>query len=66
MTVQQTRGIQRFMAERALRWIIARRGTAEWVSSVRPRTVNAEAYLTEQAAWRRWHAGHTESEREFR
>ena len=66
MTVQQTLGIQRFMAERALRWIIARRGAAEWVSSVKPRTVNAEAYATEQEAWRRWHSGHIESEIEFR
>jgi hypothetical protein len=66
MTLQQTDGIQRFMAERALRWIIARPGAAEWVSSVRPRTVNADAFATEQEAWRRWHSGHTESEAEFR
>jgi hypothetical protein len=66
MTVQQTRGIQRFMAERALRWIIARRGAGEWVSSVRPRTVNAEVYAREQEAWRSWHSSHTESETEFR
>ena len=66
MTVQQTQGIQRFMAERALRWIVARRGAAAWVSSVKPRTVNAEAYATEQDAWRRWHSGHIESEMEFR
>jgi hypothetical protein len=66
MTAQKTHGIQRLMAERALRWIIARPGAAEWVSSVRPRTVNAEAYAREQEAWRRWHLGHTESEMEFR
>jgi hypothetical protein len=66
MTAQQTLGIQRFMAERALRWIIARRGAADWVSSARPRTVNAEAYATEHEAWRRWHSSHVESETEFR
>ena len=66
MTVRQTHGIQRFMAERALRWIIARRGAAGWVSSARPRMVNAEAYATEREAWRRWHSGHIESEKEFR
>jgi hypothetical protein len=66
MTVEQTHGIQRFMAERALRSIVARPGAAEWVSVVRPRTVNAEAYAMEQEAWRRWHWTHTESEAEFR
>lgn len=66
MTVEQTQSIQRFIAERAFRWIIARRGAGDWVSSVRLRTVNAEAYATEQEAWRNWHAGHTASEAEFR
>lgn len=65
MTEEQTKGIQRFMAERALRWIIARR-PEEWVASVRPRTVNAEAFATEQDAWKRWHESHVESEMEFR
>ena len=66
MTVEQTHGIQRFMAERALRSIVARPGAGEWVSSVRPRTVDADAYATEQEAWRRWHSAHIESEAEFR
>jgi len=57
MTVQQTRDLQRFMAERALRWIIARPGSAGWVSSVRPRTIDAEAYANEQEAWKRWARG---------
>ena len=65
MTMEQTQGIQRFMAERALRWIIAR-GPADWVAAVRPRTVNADAFATEQDAWKRWHEGHTASEMEFR
>jgi hypothetical protein len=66
MTAQQTHIIQRFMAERAFRWIIARRGAGGWVPSVRPRTINAEAYATEQDAWGRWHSAHTQSELEFR
>jgi hypothetical protein len=66
MTVEQTRGIQRFMAERAFRLIVARSRAAGWVRSDRPRTINAEAYATEQEAWRRWHSVHIESEQEFR
>jgi len=66
MTVDQTRSLQRFMAERAFRFIIARPGVAEWVRSAKPRTIDAEAYATEQEAWRRWHSVHIESEQQFR
>ena len=66
MTVEQTRSLQRFMAERAFRLIIARPGAAEWVRSAKPRTIDAEAYATEQEAWRRWHSVHIESEQQFR
>ena len=66
MTAHQTQGVQRFMAERALRWIIVRPGAGDWVPSTRPRTVNADAFAAEQEAWSRWHSGHIESEAEFR
>jgi hypothetical protein len=66
MTVEQTRSLQRFMAERAFRLIIARPGGAEWVRSAKPRTIDAEAYATEQEAWWRWHSVHIESEQQFR
>lgn len=66
MTVEQTRDIQRFMAERAFRLIVAHPQAAGWVISARPRTIDAQAYATEQEAWERWHSIHVESEREFR
>lgn len=61
---EQTRELQGFVLERALRWIIARKPDPRIVA-MRPRTVDAEAYKTEQEAWRTWNEMHLDSEAEF-
>ncbi len=60
----QTRELQGFAVERALRWVIARRPDPSIVA-MRPRIVDAEAYKTEQEAWRSWNDMHLNSEAEF-
>jgi hypothetical protein len=60
----QTRELQGFAVERALRWIIACKPDSRIVA-MRPRTVDAEAYKTEQEAWRTWNDMHLGSEAEF-
>ena len=61
---QQTRELQGFAVERALRWVIARK-PAPWIVATRPRTVDAEAYATEQESWKTWNEMHLGSEAEF-
>ena len=61
---EQTRELQGFAVERALRWIIARKPDPQIVAT-RPRTVDAGTYKTEQEAWRTWNDMHLESEAEF-
>lgn len=63
-TPTQTAELQRFVVERALRWIIARK-PEPWISSLRPRVVDAEAFAIEQESWRTWNAMHLDSEAEF-
>jgi hypothetical protein len=63
-TSGQTAELQRFVVERALRWIIARK-PEPWISTLRPRVVDAEAFAIEQESWRAWNAMHLDSEAEF-
>ena len=56
-----TRLVQRFLAERAHRWVFGTR-PLEWVNKVRPRTVNAQAVKDEAAAWEAWHRDQLQSE----
>jgi Protein of unknown function (DUF4238) len=64
-SLEQTRELQGFAVERALRWIIARKPDPQIVA-LRPRAVDAEAYKAEQEAWRAWNDRHLSSEAEFR
>jgi hypothetical protein len=61
---EQTRELQGLAVERTLRWIIARKPDPNIVA-MRPRTVDADAYKTEQQAWRTWNDMHLNSEAEF-
>jgi hypothetical protein len=61
---EQTRELQGFAIERALRWIIARRPDPRIVAK-RPRVIDAKAYKTEQDAWRTWNELHLDSEADF-
>lgn len=63
-TPAQTAERRRFVVERALRWIIARK-PEPWISALRPRVVDAEAFAVEQESWRTWNTMHLESEVEF-
>jgi hypothetical protein len=63
-STDQTRELQGFAVERTLRWIIARKPDPQ-VVAMRPRAVDAEAYKTEQEAWRTWNDMHLSSEAEF-
>ncbi len=48
-----TRRLQRFLVERAHRWIFARQ-KFDWVESIRPRVVSQEQFVTEQEMWKKW------------
>jgi hypothetical protein len=63
-TPQQTTELQRFVIERAMRWIIVRR-PASFIAQWRPRVVDAEAYAVEQESWRTWNTMHLDSEADF-
>jgi hypothetical protein len=63
-TPAQTAELQRFVVERALRWIVARQ-PEPWISALRPRVVDAEAFAIEQESWRTWNSMHLDSEAEF-
>ncbi len=63
-TPAQTKELQRFVIERALRWIIVKT-PAPWVVSIRPRFVDPEAYATEQASWMSWNDLHVGDEAKF-
>jgi hypothetical protein len=56
-----TKLLQRLLAERAHRFIFAQRRD-DWVPTVRPRTVNAEAAAAETAQWREWNRDQLASE----
>jgi hypothetical protein len=63
-TTAQTVELQRLVVERALRWIIMRNPEA-WITALRPRVVDAQAFITEQESWKTWNAMHVDSEAEF-
>jgi hypothetical protein len=63
-TPAQTAELQRFVVERALRWIVARQ-PEPWISALRPRVVDTEAFAIEQESWRTWNSMHLDSEAEF-
>ena len=46
--------IQRFLAQRASRWIFAREPIVR-VGWIRPRHVDADAFNAEEEQWRMWH-----------
>ncbi|MCK9487339.1 MAG: DUF4238 domain-containing protein [Dehalococcoidia bacterium] len=44
-----------FLVERAHRWVFATE-PMDWIATVRPRLVDAEAFRQESEQWQRWHA----------
>jgi uncharacterized protein DUF4238 len=61
LSPEHTLLIQRFIAERAHRWIFAR-GQPRRAVWFRPRTVDQTAFQTERAVWDSWHERHREVE----
>lgn len=59
-----TEELQRIMAERAFRWILARK-PLPWVEAVRPREVNAQRFEQEREFWREWNRAQSLAESEF-
>lgn len=62
---EQTEELQRIMAERAFRWILAR-SELPWVAAARPREVNAERFEQERQFWREWNSAQSPAEASFR
>jgi hypothetical protein len=60
---EDTRTVQRLIVERAHRWVFAREPVL-WVSQVKPRVVNQDAFLAEQNAWKHWHEEELRAEKE--
>lgn len=58
---RQTEAIQRFLVERAHRWVFATK-PAGWVVSARPRIVDPFAYEAEEKAWKEFHRDQLQSE----
>ncbi|HEX9216251.1 MAG TPA: DUF4238 domain-containing protein [Gemmatimonadales bacterium] len=58
---EQTLKIQRFLAERAHRWIFAREPITR-VTWLRPRHVSAAAFKAEEEQWRKWHGEQSAAE----
>lgn len=57
----QTNEIQRFLAERAHRWVFARNPTGA-VGQFRPRRIDPATVGAERDAWDKWHDAHRSSE----
>lgn len=57
-----TRQLQRFISERALRWIFAHK-PMKFISKLRPRHVNPEVFKHEEDQWKSWHEHQTRAER---
>lgn len=49
-----TRQLQRFMVERALRWVFASQ-PFDWIPQAKPRRVDKDQFETEDQIWRDWH-----------
>ncbi len=62
LTRDRTRQLQRFLVERAHRWIFAQK-KLDWVASLRPRIVDHEQFSAEQEAWKKWHSEQLEFEK---
>jgi len=60
-TEQETRLIQRLLARRAFRWIIAREGQLP-SSELRHRTVDKRRFVEEESAWKAWHQAQSDAE----
>ncbi|HSY84797.1 MAG TPA: DUF4238 domain-containing protein [Gemmatimonadaceae bacterium] len=60
LSLDMTAALQRFIAERAHRWIIAR-GTPKRVEWIRPRVVDQYTFTQEETAWRHWHRAQSDS-----
>ena len=63
-SLEQTRMVQRFLVERAFRWVLAPR-PLPWVAAVRPRTVDADTFKAEQEGWKRWNPDQGQAEARF-
>lgn len=61
LSIEHTALIQRIIAERALRWIYARK-TIKEVVQFRPRHVDSVAFKLEEEQLRRWHKEQSEAE----
>ncbi len=61
MSSELTRKIQRFIAERAHRWLFALRRIAI-IDKLRPREINPEAFSHEKNEWARWHEQQCQAE----
>lgn len=46
--------LRKFLLERAYRWVFTTK-PMDWVSSMRPREINLEAFVAERDLWKRWH-----------
>jgi hypothetical protein len=62
VSIDQTLLIQRFIAERAHRWIFAR-GNPQRAVWFRPRRVDQTAFWAEAEAWEQWHEHQRAAER---
>lgn len=62
ISMEMTGFIQKMLAERALRWIFARRPLNE-VISLRPRHIDSDAFAAEQQQYREWHENQSKFER---
>ncbi len=60
-SADETRGLQRLLAERAHRWIFASEPVSD-VAKLRPRVVDATAFEAEEQFWRDWHDAQCASE----
>jgi hypothetical protein len=56
-----TQAVQRFLVERAHRWVFATQ-PADWVAKLRTRTVNPEMFEEEEKAWGDFHRDQSQSE----
>lgn len=58
LSVEQTKLIQRILAQRAGRWIFAHREMVR-AEALRPRSVDMEAFSHEESGRRNWHRDQT-------
>jgi hypothetical protein len=61
---EDTQLVQRFLVERAHRWVFATR-PEEWVAKLRTRTVDPKAFAAEKREWEEFHPNQLQSETSF-